>query len=224
MKAVVGYVRCSTSGQARDGVSIDLQVAKIQQYCQLNDLTLIGIYGDPGVSGKSVKARQGIQAVLHLAMKRRIGALIIYKLDRLARNTSEALEISRTLDRASVGLHSITEKLDTQSAVGRFYFTLLASLAEMERGIVSERTVAALRHKRANGEKTGGLVPYGFQAKRGMLIPDEREQRSIQRIRELRAEGHSYAGIADALTREGIPTRKGTPFRETQIIRILKAA
>jgi len=58
----------------------------------------------------------------------------------------------------------------------------------------------------------------------GRLIPNRREQRAIKRIHELRGMGYSYQRIADALVKEGIFTRKGTPFRETQIIRILRAA
>jgi site-specific DNA recombinase len=224
MKKAVGYVRVSTEEQSREGVSLEMQAAKIRQYAELNDLALVEVIEDAGISGKSIKARPGIQSVLDMVKGRQVEAVICYKLDRLARNTIECLEMAKIMDKAGVALHSISEKLDTQSALGRFFFTLIASLAEMERGIISERTAAALAQKRSNGEKTGGSVPYGYRAETGRLIPEPNEQRAIRRIRELRAEGYSYQRIADALSKEGIFTRKGTPFRETQIIRIWKAA
>jgi DNA invertase Pin-like site-specific DNA recombinase len=94
----------------------------------------------------------------------------------------------------------------------------------MERNVIAERTSAALAHKKANGEKTGGYAPYGYQAdEHGKLTLHLEEQRVIGRMRELRADGYSYRGVAETLTREGLFTRKGTPFRQTQIIRILRA-
>jgi site-specific DNA recombinase len=222
MKAAVGYVRVSTEQQAREGVSLDMQISKIMAYCELNDMELVGIYGDPGISGKNIKARPGIQAVLKLAKSRKIESVVTYKLDRIARNTIQTLEIVDMMDKSGVALHSITEKLDTHSAIGRFVVRTLASLAEMERDLISERTSAALSEKRCKGEKTGGYCPYGLRAVNGKLEPDPAEQRVIHRMMQLRAKGRSYQRIADELTREGLLTRIGTPFRETQVIRILQ--
>ncbi len=224
MISAAGYIRVSTEEQSREGISLEMQAAKIRQYAELNDLDLLEIVQDAGISGKSIKARPGIQSLLAMVKARKIDAVIVYKLDRLARNTVQCLEVSQLMDKAGIALHSISEKLDTQSAVGRFFFTLTASLAEMERNLISERTVAALAQKKANGQKTGGLVPYGFRVEAGRLVPDPSEQRAIARMKELRSEGYSYRRIADALVTEGVLTRKGTPFQQTQIIRILKAA
>jgi site-specific DNA recombinase len=224
MRAAVGYIRVSTQEQAQGGVSLEMQIAKIRAYCDLNDLTLVGLYGDPGISGKTIKHRPGIQAVLNMVQRKRIDAVVIYKLDRLARNTVECLDVAKGMDKADVSLHSITERLDTQSALGRFFFTLIASLAEMERGIISERTKAALGQKRSKGEKTGGDCPYGYRSIDGVLVPDINEQQLITHIKALRGKGFSYKKIADALTEKGLFTRKETKFQPTQITRILKAA
>ena len=168
----VGYVRVSTEEQSREGVSLDTQAAKIRAYADLHDMDLVGIIEDAGISGKSIKARPGIRAVLEMVKARKVDAVIVYKLDRLARNTIECLEMAKLMDKSGCAEHSISEKLDTQSALGRFFFTLTASLAEMERGLISERTKAALAQKRANGEKTGGDCPYGYKAVNGKLVAD----------------------------------------------------
>lgn len=225
LKQVVGYIRVSTEEQARDGLSLAVQAEKIRAYAALNDLELLGIIEDAGISGKRIKARPGIQKVLGMVKARQVDAVITYRLDRLARNTIECLEMAKVMDKAGVALHSISEKLDTQSALGRFFFTLTASLAEMERNLISERTTAALRLKRANGMKTGGACPYGYRVDdTGKLIPCPEEQRCVTRIIELRDKGYSYKRIAETLTEEGYYTRRGTSFRETQIVRILRHA
>lgn len=225
MKTACGYIRVSTEEQSREGVSLEMQTSKIKQYAALNDLALVGIYGDPGISGRTIKARPGIQAVVHLVKSRRIDALVTYKLDRLSRSTIETLQMVEDIDKAGAALHSITEKLDTQSAIGRFVVRTLASLAEMERDQISERTAAALAQKRAKGEKTGGHCPYGYcVGSDGKLQPCLEEQQTIKRMKTLRARGFSHDRIARKLSKDGIFTRKGTPFRETQIIRILKSA
>jgi site-specific DNA recombinase len=221
----IGYVRVSTTEQATEGISLAMQAAKIRAYAELNDMELIGIVEDAGYSAKSISGRPGVQSILEMVRTKAVGAVIVYKLDRLARNTIESLEMAQTMDKAGVALHSITEKLDTQSALGRFFFTLTASLAEMERGLIAERTAAALAQKKARGEKTGGTCPYGFTVDdRGKLIPVPGEQKVLSRVRELRADGFTYRGIIEALKVEGFMSRNGRAFQLTQITRMLKVA
>jgi site-specific DNA recombinase len=109
-----------------------------------------------------------------------------------------------------VSFHSIHETLDTQSAMGKFFFTLTAALAEMERGIIAERTKAALKHKRAKNEKTGGDVPFGFDlSPTGFLVPNLAEQRAIRLISDLRLKGYPLRAICSELEREGYKTKSG---------------
>ncbi len=213
----IGYVRVSTEEQARGGVSLDAQRQKIRAYAHLEDMELIDIIADEGISGCSIKIRPGIQHVLKLVREKRVKAVIIYKLDRLARNTVEALSMATLMDSKGVALHSITEKLDTKSAMGRFFFTLMASIAEMERGIISERIVAAMDLKRTRGEALNNNPLYGFSIAGDRLVPDLHEQKIIQRIHSLRSEGHTIHGIVEILNTEGITNRKGRPFGKTQI-------
>jgi site-specific DNA recombinase len=100
-----------------------------------------------------------VQKVLTLARRKQIDAVVVYKLDIMFRSTTDALETTRMFERQGVSFHSIEETLDTQSAMGRFFFTLTAALAEMERCLIGERIKAALAHKRSRNEKTGdGLM------------------------------------------------------------------
>jgi site-specific DNA recombinase len=205
----IGYARVSTEDQAKEGVSLDNQKAKIEAYCQLKDLELREIIEDAGISAKNLR-RPGVQKVLKLARGKEIDAIVVYKLDRIFRSTIDALETTKAFDKWGVSFHSIQETLDTRSAMGRFFFTLTAALAEMERRLIGERTKAALAHKKSRNEKTGGDIPFGFDlTAEGLLVKNEREQRVIRIIKKLHGEGFSLRRICRELEWEGHRTKKG---------------
>lgn len=223
MKAI-GYIRVSTEDQAREGVSLKNQRAKIQAYAQLKDLDLLDIIEDAAISAKNLN-RPGAQEVLRLAKAGAIDAVIVFKLDRMFRSTVDALETTRHFDKWGIAFHSINENLDTKSAMGKFFFTLTAAIAEMERGIVSERTKAALQHKRSIGEKTGGDVPFGYQANNGNLTEDRQEQRIIKLINKLKAAGNSLRQIGYELRKRGYKSKTGkTTWNPKTIAQILRRA
>jgi site-specific DNA recombinase len=214
----IGYVRVSTEDQAKEGVSLDNQKSKIEAYCQLKDLNLSEIIEDAGLSAKNLK-RPGVQKVLNLARKKQVDAIVVYKLDRIFRSTTDALETTKMFDKWGVSFHSIEETLDTQSAMGRFFFTLTAALAEMERRIIGERTKAALSHKRSRNEKTGGDVPYGYDLTPvGILIKNDNEQKVIRLIRNLNKDGYSLRKICRELEKEGHLTKRGNLVWHPQTI------
>jgi DNA invertase Pin-like site-specific DNA recombinase len=207
----LGYVRVSTEDQAREGVSLDNQRTKIEVYCLLKDLELREVIEDAGISAKNLR-RPGVQRVLNLARRREVDAIVVYKLDRIFRSTVDALETTKAFDKWGVSFHSIEETLDTRSAMGRFFFTLTAALAEMERRLIGERTKAALSHKRSRNEKTGGDVPYGYDlTPAGILIKNEPEQKVIRLICRLDRDGYSLRRICRELEKAGYLTKRGNP-------------
>ncbi len=224
MKAI-GYVRVSTEDQAREGVSLDNQTAKIKAYAELKDLDLIEIVADAGISAKNLN-RPGVQKVLDMTRRKEVGAVVVYKLDRLFRSTIDALETTGKFEKWGIAFHSIHETLDTQSAMGKFFFTLTAALAEMERNIIGERTRSALAHKRANGEKTGGNVPFGYDVTgTGHLVENRAEQKALRLIRDLRGKGYSLRAICRELEKEGHRTKTGkVTWNPKTISMILKRA
>ena len=205
----VGYVRVSTSGQATDGVSLEVQTERIRAWCVAHDYELMDVHIDAGLSGKRAENRPGLQAAVCAACRLR-GVLVVYSLSRLARSTRDAIDIAERLHKSGADLVSLTESIDTTSAAGKMIFRMLAVLAEFERDLVSERTAAALAHKRANGQRTG-TVPFGYRlADDGVsLLPVESEQGVIVEIVAMRVRRKSYRVIAEELTRRGVPTKMG---------------
>lgn len=226
MNVGIGYVRVSTKGQVEDGISLALQIEKIKAYAFLNDIDLVAIYGDPGISGKTAVKRPGLQAVLAMARRKKISNMIVYKLDRFSRSTIDALTMSAELDKNNVAIHSITEKLDTKSAIGRFFFTILGALAEMERALISERTKDALRKKIRDGQQVSSRAPFGYIYKDGVAVPNETEQLALEMIRELKQnhEKISLRKVATILAESGYRDRKGQIIGASTMFKLWKTA
>ena len=206
MQKAIGYIRVSTEQQATEGVSLDAQKAKIAAWCMANEYELAGIHVDAGISGKSMDKRQGLQEALG-EMKKGM-ALVVYSLSRLARSTKDTLFISEKLDKAGADLVSLSEKIDTSGAAGKMMFRMLAVLAEFERDVISERTLVAMAHKKANGEKYAP-VPFGYSEIDGRLVTVEAEARVVAEILSQRKEGKTLAQIADGLNGRGIEGKRG---------------
>lgn len=199
----IGYVRVSTDEQAREGISLDSQKAKIAAYCELNDLALIEIIEDAGKSGKDLN-REGVQYLLESIKTHQIDAVVVYKLDRLSRRVRDTLAIMDLIEKKSVAFHSITERIDTKSAMGKFFINIMASMNQWERDTISERTRDALRHKIKSGE-CAGQVPFGWTLNKDgkTLLENPREQEAINLILHLHDKGYSYRAICRELEKEG---------------------
>jgi len=159
---IVGYCRASTDKQQ---LSVPSQVAKLQAYAQLKDITLSKVYQDEATTSKiPLCLRKDGAELCSLIKSGKVTAVVVVKLDRAFRNTVECLSMLSEWDKRGVQLHIIDfggNTVDTQTATGRLMITFLAGMAEWERATIGERTKAALAHKKGRMEKTGGDVPYG---------------------------------------------------------------
>ena len=221
MKKAIGYIRVSTEQQADEGISLAAQRAKITAWCALNDYELVAIYEDAGISGKTVSKRPQLQAALS-EMKKGM-ALVVYSLSRLARSTKNCIEIADELKATGSDLVSLTEKIDTSSAMGEFFFTLIAALGQMERKVIGERTKAALAHKKANGEKYAP-VPFGYAEVNRRLEVVKHEADLIDEIFSKRASGETLQSIALALNEQGVIGKQGGKWYASSVSCILKRA
>lgn len=225
MKRAIGYVRVSTEEQAAEGVSLAAQRAKLAGYAVANELELVAIVADEGISAKRADNRPALQQALERIRAGEADALVVVKLDRLSRSTRDVLDLADESDREGWELHSLSEKLDTGSPQGRFTLTILAALAQLEREQTGERTRMALRHIRSTGRKTGGHVPFGFDAAEdGSLEENEGEARTRDLVLELAGAGMKRNAIARELNARGIPTKLGRRWTFMQVKRLLEAA
>jgi DNA invertase Pin-like site-specific DNA recombinase len=193
MKAI-GYVRVSTEDQAREGISLDNQENKIRAYADLNGFELVDVIKDEGLSGKTMD-RPGMNRINAMIDAVEIEAVIVYKLDRLSRKTIDILNTLDAWEKNNIAFHSITDRIDTKTAAGKFLLTILSALAQMERDLISERTVDALAHKKRTGEWCG-RVPFGYKIKDNRLVEDEEAMKTIKKAKRLRSIGKPYRDIS----------------------------
>ncbi|MBW2567705.1 MAG: recombinase family protein [Deltaproteobacteria bacterium] len=219
MKAV-GYIRVSTEGQAKDGVSLDNQRKRIKTYCQYKDFELVEIIEDAGISGGINKARGGFINLLDRTEQRGLDVIILYSLERLSRDMLTLLALERLLDEYDVELHTIEGQIDTSTPDGFMSFAMRAFLGEMERRQVKYRTKKAMEHKKANGEVVG-TIPFGCRREGKELIPDLNEQAIIDIVNELYERDTRLVDIVRSLNDQGKRTRTGKPWTPTQVKRLI---
>lgn len=228
MISAIAYVRVSTEEQATEGVSVDAQIAAVRAYAALRGLELVDVVIDAGVSaGKPLADRAGGAVVVDAVKRRKVRAVVAVKLDRVFRNAGDCLTVTAEWDRAGVALHLVDmggTAIDTSSAMGRFFLTVMAGAAEMERNLIRERTTSAMQHKRSKGERVGA-VPYGYRlADDGVALEaDADEQHTLSLVAQLRADGMSVRAIVDALEARGVRAR-GARWHQTTVTRLLARA
>jgi DNA invertase Pin-like site-specific DNA recombinase len=205
------YARVSTQLQVNDGVSLDVQERQLIQAAEAAGYTNTELIREEGRSGKSITGRPALTDALKRLDAGEASALFVTRIDRLARSTKDFLSI---IDRANANkwrLVMLDLNLDTASYQGRFVVTIMSALAEMERGIISERQKDVHKDRRSRGIKWG--VDMGPKNK----TPEEIKQRILSE----RASGASYRVIANGLNRDGIPTQNGRQWYATTVKNLL---
>ena len=202
---VIAYCRVSTEEQAAQGVSLQVQEAKVRQYCDLYGHDLVEVVVDAGQSAKSLN-RPGLTRVLAALTTNEVEGVVILKLDRLTRSVRDLGHLLETYFQKSA-LLSVMEQTDTSTAGGRLVLNLLISVSQWEREVIGERTSAALQHKKSQGVKLGA--------------PALKNEATLARINELRSQGLSMANVAQQLTAEGHKTQRGGTWQAMTVKKIL---
>src|ERR1035437_9115054 len=212
------YLRVSTEEQ-RERQSIDTQREFGSRYTDLHELRVHQVYADDGISGTvPLEKRPEGQRILQAARRGEFNQLLIYKLDRLGRDTRLILNAVAELEKHGVRVRSMTEEFDTATATGRLMLTMLSGFAAHERELIRERSVAGTNRCAEAGAWLGGVVPYAYrkEGEKGqgrLVINDEKipgfeisEADVVRTIYCMSAvEKKSCQNIADHLHRTGIP-------------------
>ena len=206
MKKVAIYCRVSTLSQAEDGYSIGEQQDKLNKYCEIMGWEVSEVYTDAGFSGSTIE-RPAMKKLLRDAENHTFNTILVYKLDRLSRSTSDNLYlIKEVFKKNDIEFVSLNEKIDTSDAMGEFFFTLLAAVAEMERKTITER-MALGRLGRAKSGKTMAFStpPYGYKRTPGQDILEivPQEAKIVQKIFTDYMGGKSVATIRQELNEKG---------------------
>lgn len=229
-RTFVAYARVSTDRQGRSGLGLEAQEAAIRAFMRPGDNLLAPVF----VEVESGRRNDRPQLAKALARCRATGAtLLVAKLDRLARNARFLLTVVEGSGEGGV----VFCDLPTISAgpVGKFLLTQMAAVAELEAGLIGQRTKAALAAAKARGTKLGGRRPghrppdattiaqgAAAAAAARKTAADHFAHRVASRIEGMKAAGVSLAGIAAKLMEDGVPTPRGGAWTATAVLRVLK--
>ena len=223
----VGYVRVSTLRQVEEGNSIASQTLTIQRYAKSRGLRLRSkdIVIDDGVSGGiPLWERKGGKRLLRLLESGDYQHVVIAKMDRMFRLTSDSILTIRELGKMEVGFHVINlggQSLDTTSAIGELLLTFVASVSQLERDQVSERTLEAMQFLRSAGRKfTRALYGWDVNAK-GKLVPNWREQARIDFMKwQMEINDVSATKVAHMANKQGWKGKLGGEWYAETVLRV----
>jgi DNA invertase Pin-like site-specific DNA recombinase len=221
----ISYLRVSTDKQGRSGLGVEAQRAAVDSYLNGGRWTLVAEY----VETESGRRSNRSQLAKALAHAKAIGATVVFaKLDRLTRN----VDLLRSLVASDVDLVFCDLPHVPPGAMGRFLLTQMASVAELEAGLISERTKAALAAAKARGVKLGN--PNGARALKGKQVGNkqavvavkanaERRAADLKEIvDDLRSQGVcSLRTISAELNVRGVLTPRGATWHPTSVARLL---
>ncbi len=176
------YVRVSTLEQAQSGYSVGEQKDRLTKYAAAQDYSVVKVYSDEGVSGKSL-VRPQMEKLLSDIEAGKIDTVLIYKLDRLSRHVKDVLELVELFEKYGVTLFSLHENIDLSSPFGRASLKMSATFSELERETIVERMEMGKAARAKSGKYScPGKCPFGYRLDKDndCFSVNEREAEAIR--------------------------------------------
>jgi DNA invertase Pin-like site-specific DNA recombinase len=216
----LGYVRRSKESAART-VSLEDQRTRIEAYCQEREWSLAEVVVDDGVSGGR---RERLERLAERVKATGARAIVVYHLDRFARDLAATLDYLRRFARRGVELHVVGRgRVEADTASGFIVTAVEGLAAEHYRRVISEKTRDALARLRAKGRRVSRFAPYGYRlAPGGGLLVSSKEQVLLGHIRVLQGQGLSLRAISRYLASRGSLARNGRPFGPSTLLGIVR--
>lgn len=221
IKRVAAYARVSTETEEQQN-SYEAQVNYYTQFIQSKqEWAFAGIYSDEGISGTSIKKRDGFNRMIADALAGQIDLIVTKSVSRFARNTVDTLSTVRKLKKYGVEVYFEKENIYTLDSKGELLITIMSSLAQEESRSISENVTWGQRRRFADGKVS---LPYkqflGYEKGedgRPRIVPEQAE--IVQLIYRLFIEGRTPSAIAKHFTRTGIPTPAGKADWQASTVR-----
>ena len=219
------YLRVSTEEQAQEGFSIRGQEQKLRDYARIKEWPVYKVYADEGISGKNITERPAINELISDVEKGIIKNILVFKIDRLTRNTVDLINLTNLFNKQGCAFNSLMESIDTETASGRMFLKIIGIFAEFERENIAERVRLGFERKAREGYSLSSwVVSYGYDRPRGQKIQtiNEIEACIVREIFDMFTHQHlSYYEIANKLNLRNIPTKQSASWSATQIRNML---
>lgn len=217
MNAVI-YARYSSHGQTEQ--SIEGQLHDNRAWAEQNGYNIIGEYVDRAMTGTKDQ-RPDFQRMIADAAKRQFEAIIVWKLDRFARNRYDSAIYKSKLKKYGVRVISAKENI-TDSPEGIILEGLLESMAEYYSANLSQNVRRGLRESMDKGYFCGGSVPYGYKVVDHRLVLDDKTAPIMRYVFEQYASGVPKKDIIDELTRRGVRSPRGRKLSYTSFQKLMR--
>lgn len=231
---VIGYIRVSTTGQAKDGYSLSYQKEEIETYCKEQGWNLLYVFSDEGISGAKVDEetlevdRQGFQDMLAMVATHCIDYVIVLNTNRLWRSDIVKVLVHREFKKFKVDVKSIEQPTYSiyKNDPSDFLINGLMELLDAYQRLEIAMKLGKGRNKKAKeGGYAGGRATFGYKAKKGSkeLEIDNEQAVIVERLFELKElfPHWTLSELAYQLNFENYKTQQGKPFTKVQVKRIL---
>lgn len=183
-RSIAVYCRVSSDDQAENGYNLREQERRIDQYINAysDEFTENVVkYIDDGFSAKDLNRRE-MNMLLKDIQDGFVSKVVIHNLDRLTRSMKDLIVLIELFEDHDVQLFSLKEKIDTKTAIGRFFVSMIILIAQWEREAISERTIRAMDQSAFEGNWVHGRSPFGYDKVDKKLVINEAESIMVEEI------------------------------------------
>lgn len=145
------YARVSTQDQAS---GLESQARALREYCRINNITDYELFADEGISGTKA-SRPALDRMMKAVRDNEVECVVVYSFSRYARSTTHMLNGLEEMKKTNTNFVSLTEKIDTNSPIGKAVFVIISAIAALERDLIAERVKNGLANARAKGKLIG---------------------------------------------------------------------
>src|SRR5579863_3988129 len=149
LKAAI-YARCSTNEQ-----NVGMQLSELGEFCRHRNWNVAAKFVDRGISGAEELSRPELNRLMTEAHRGKFSVVAVWKFDRFARSVGHLLRAPEIFRSLGIEFVSLSEAVDTTTPAGKMVFTVLGSVAELERSLIGERVRAGLRNAKAKSTRLG---------------------------------------------------------------------
>ena len=209
---VVLYLRYSSDKQTEQ--SIEGQERVCRAFCKQQKMTVIGKYVDRAASAsKDIEKRIQFNKMIKDASKQNFEAVIVYKLDRFARNRYDSATYKAKLKQYGVKVISATENI-SDNPEGIILESVLEGMAEFYSKELSQKVTRGMRETALKCNSCGGYVPLGYHVENKKFVIFEPEAKIVREAFDLYANGHNFTEISNILNKKGYRTKTGAEFNK----------
>ena len=220
MKKLIGYVRVSSEISKIKGNSINNQINKVNNFCNLNDYELVDVLKDEGKSGMEFSKRDGYLELINRCKTENINGVVVYCLSRLGRRMKDIIDVMELFNKNDIEFYSVKENINNKDIMGKLMMNILMSFNEFEVDNIRERIIDVKRNNKENGLVYGKLM-FGKDKDGKLLIDNISEMKVVSYMKGLRSKGWSYFRISDRLNEKGIVSKSGGKWYGMSVSNVL---